>query len=140
MRRVLVAGGGTLLLLGLAAWAALAPLPEGPREVTYAIPRGTAARQARGATVSVLPDVLRFTVGVRDVLVLRNEDDTAATLGPVRLEPGQTYRLPFRTPVAFQLACSVHREGAVAIVVNAPPARGWDRLRWRAAELLAAVP
>lgn len=142
-RRAALAGGAAALaaLLACGAWAALAPLPDGPREVTYVIPRGTAARQARGAEVRVLPDVLRFTVGVRDMLVLRNEDEVAATLGPVRLEPGQTYRLPFRAPVTFQLACSVHREGAVAIVVSPPPPRGWERLRWRATELLArAVP
>lgn len=139
MRRAVLAGSGAALavLLGFAAWAALAPLPAGPREVTYAIPRGTAARQARGADVRVLPDVLRFTVGVRDVLVLRNDDEAAATLGPVRLEPGQTYRLPFRAPVTFQLACSVHREGSVSIVVSAAPPRGWARLSWRATELLA---
>jgi hypothetical protein len=79
---------------------------------------------------------MRFTLGIRDVLVLRNEDDAAATFGPIRLEPGQTYRVPFRTPMTIQFACSVHREGEVAIVVSAPPPPGWDRLRWRVVNLL----
>ena len=126
---------GTLLLGGLLAvatgWAALAPLPAGPREAVYVIPRGTAARQAAGATVAVFPSHLRFTIGVHDVLVIRNEDEVAATFGPVRLDPGQTYRVPFRTPASFQLACSVHEAGAVGITVVPAPPRGWERLRWR---------
>ncbi len=44
--------------------------------------------------------------------------------GPVRLEPGQTYRVPFRTATTFQLACSVHEGGQVGIVVTAAPRRG----------------
>ena len=81
---------------------------------------------------------MRFTIGVRDVLVLRNEDDVAATFGPVRLEPGQTYRVPFRAPTSFQLACSVHRESEVGITVRAPPSRGWERLHWRARHLMGS--
>ncbi len=91
-----------------------------------------------GAKPTVLPAVMRFTIGVRDVLVLRNEDDVAATFGPVRLEPGQTYRVPFRAPTSFQLACSVHREGEVGIIVSAPPSRGWERLHWRARHLMGS--
>jgi hypothetical protein len=135
--RILAAGGaGAAALLGaIAAWAALAPLPAGPREVVYAIPRGTAVQQSLGASPSVLPAVMRFTLGVRDVLVLRNEDDVPATFGPVRLEPGQTYRVPFHTATAFRLACSVHRDGAVEIVVSAPPRPGWERITWRVRNL-----
>jgi hypothetical protein len=140
MKRVVAVSGGVLvvLLLSLAAWASFAPLPHGPREVTYVIPKGTAVRQSLGVNPSVLPDVMRFTLGVRDVLVLRNEDDAAATFGPVRLEPGQTYRVPFRTPTTIQLACSVHREGEIAIIVSAPPRPGWDRLWWRARRLVGS--
>ncbi len=138
--RVLIAGGVAVagLLAVAAAWAAFAPLPAGPREVVYVIPKGTAVQQSLGANPSVLPAVMRFTIGIRDVLVLRNEDDAAATFGPVRLEPGQTYRVPFRTPTSFQFACSVHREGAVGIVVSAPPRPGWERLQWRTLNLISS--
>ena len=138
MARVAIAGGlaAALLLTAIVAWAALAPLPGGAREVVYVIPKGTASRQALGMTPAVLPDVMRFTVGVRDVLVLRNEDDVAATFGPVRLEAGQTYRVPFRTPTRFQLACSVHEGGQVGIVVTAAPRRGWERVQWRVLNLI----
>lgn len=140
MRRVAIAGGLaiTFVAVALAAWAAFAPLPQGSREAVYVIPKGTAVQQSLGANPSVLPTVMRFTIGVRDVLVLRNEDDVAATFGPVRLEPGQTYRVPFRAPTSFQLACSVHREGEVGIIVSAPPPRGWERLQWRARHLMGS--
>lgn len=140
MRGVLIAGGVSItgLLVIASAWAAFAPLPAGPREVVYVIPKGTAVRQSLGANPSVLPAVMRFTIGVRDVLVLRNEDDVAATFGPVRLEPGQTYRVPFRAPTSFQLACSVHREGQVEIIVSAPPRQGWERLQWRTWNLIGS--
>lgn len=128
--------GAVLLLAALAAWAAFAPLPGGPREAVYVIPNGTASRRALGVKPSVLPDVMRFTLGVRDVLVLRNEDDAAATFGPVRLAPGQTYRVPFRTAATFQLACSVHEGGQVGIVVTAAPREGWERLQWHVMNLI----
>lgn len=130
-----IAGVGAGLLV-LASWAAFAALPAGPREALYVIPKGTASRQALGMKPSILPDTMRFTLGVQDVLVLRNEDDAAATFGPVRLEPGQTYRVPFRTATTFQLACSVHEGGQVGIVVTAAPQPGWPRLKWRVLNLI----
>jgi hypothetical protein len=131
-RRLVQAAGVVLVAaLGAALWAALAPLPAGPREVVYVIPKGAAARQAAGATAPTLPSSMRFTLGVRDVLVLRNEDDAPATFGPVVLAPGQTYRVPFREPARFQLACSLHPDGQIAIVVEPAPAPGWRRLLWR---------
>jgi hypothetical protein len=79
---------------------------------------------------------MRFTIGVRDVLVLRNEDDQPQSFGPVRLAPGQTYRVPFSAPATFDFACSAHDEGQITIQVEREPARGWRRLRWRVAGLL----
>jgi hypothetical protein len=101
----------------------------------YTVPRGGAAQASAGGG-SIFPSRLRFTVGVRDVLVLRNEDDVPASFGPVRLEPGQTYRVPFHAPAEFQLACSLHPAGQVSIVVVPMPAPGLARLRWRLAEVM----
>jgi hypothetical protein len=112
--------------------AAFAPLPSGPREAVYVIPRGFAA----GAAPAPLPARLRFTLGVRDVLVLRNEDDRPQRIGPVLLEPGQTYRVPFRSPAEFQLACSAHTSGQLTIVVEAAPRAGLARLAWRIRTML----
>lgn len=133
-----------LLLLGAGAgaalvWAALAPLPAGPREAVYVIPAGTAARQAAGQPVSAIPSRIDLALGVRDTLVIRNEDAAPQTFGPVQLAPGQTYRIPFRAPATFDFACSAHDEGQLTIVVAPWPAAGWPRLRWRLLRLASHV-
>jgi hypothetical protein len=127
---------GLAALLGLAAvvGAAVAPLPPGPREIVYVVPRGTATRQAAGQRLDLLPSRLRFTVG--DVLVLRNEDDTPHFMGFVAVPPGKTYRLPLGTPFEIESVCSLHSTGQVWIEVAPLPRPGWDRLAWRVRQLL----
>jgi hypothetical protein len=122
--------------LAASGWAALAPLPPAPRERVYVIPRGTAAAQAAGKDPRVLPANIRLTLGRQDVLVLENEDDAPQTIGVVRLEPGQTFRLPFHTPMEMALACSAHGSGRLVISAEPTPAPGWARLRWRVRGLL----
>lgn len=129
---LIAAAGG----VAAAGWAAFAPIPAGPREAVYVIPRGTAARIAAGEAVAAFPRRMRFTIGVRDVLVLRNEDDQPQSFGPVLLAPGQTYRVPFSAPATFDFACSAHEEGQLTIVVEHEPVPGWRRLRWRVVSLL----
>lgn len=126
--------------LGLAAgWAAVAPLPQGPRELLYVIPKGTAARQAAGDARTVLPSRIHLTIGVQDVLIIRNEDDAEQKIGPALLAPGQTYRLPFRSPAEIPLVCSAHPDGQLTIAVQAAPATGGSRLRWRLSRLAEAA-
>lgn len=127
-RWVLAATVSTLVAIG---WAALAPLPGGPRELVYVIPNGTEAATAAGRDPGVLPGRIRLTLGVQDVLVLRNEDVVEQRFGPARLAAGQSYRLPFSAPVEIPLSCSVHRDGQITIVVEEAPAPGPARLRWR---------
>lgn len=128
--RIVVAGLG-LVALAAAGSAAFAPLSSMPRERVYVIPKGTAARLARGEPVTTLPSRIRLLLGVQDVLVLRNEDDAPQSFGPIELRPGQTYRVPFQVPATFDFACSAHEDGQVAIVVRRPPRAGWERLWWR---------
>jgi hypothetical protein len=125
---------GGVLLLELLNWAALAPLaprPAAARELLYVIPKGAAALGARGEGPFGLPAQLHLQLGIRDILVLRNEDDRPQQLGPVVLAPGQTYRLPFHQPGALQLTCSFHQRIGVIIFVAPPPSPGWERLRAR---------
>jgi hypothetical protein len=136
-RRAMMLGGVAVVLAGVAGWGAFAPLPAGEREVLYVIPRGTAARITAGQNVQALPSRIRLTLGVRDLLILRNEDDQPQSLGPVLLAAGQTYRLPFSAPATFDLACSAHSQGQITIAVAPEPVRGWPRLRWRIDELVA---
>lgn len=124
---VLVVVGAPLVTL---AWMALAPLPADSRELLYVIPKGMGSGES-GAAAAGLPPFVRLTLGLRDVLVLRNEDTVEQTIGPVRLAPGQTYRLPFHQPGAVQLSCSFHGGTNFLIFVDPAPAAGWERLRWR---------
>ena len=137
-RRVALAAAGLALTLAtIAAWAALAPLPAGSRALTFVIPPGTAARLKAGEAASVLPSPIHLTVGVRDVLVLTNDDDVIHQVGPIILGSRQTYRIPFRRPGRFQYACSLHAGGTLALVIDPPPAAGFERLWWRLGQLTA---
>ena len=133
MHRLVAFGVTAVVVLTLAAgaWAAFAPLSTTSREVTYVIPPGTAARVKAGTPITVLPSPVYLTVGVRDTLVLTNDDEVIHQLGPVILGPRQTYRIPFRKPGRFQYACSLHAAGTLTVFIEPAPAAGLERLRWR---------
>jgi hypothetical protein len=134
---VLAAIAGLVAATGVASWAALAPFPAESRAVTFVIPPGTAARLKSGELAGVLPPSIHLTVGVRDLLVLTNDDAVVHQLGPVILGPRQTYRIPFRRPGRFQYACSLHAAGTLTLLIDPEPAAGLDRLRWRLDRLVA---
>jgi plastocyanin len=133
IRRVAALGAAVVVTLALAAaaWAAFAPLPAGPRELTYVIPPGTAVRLKAGTPFTVLPSSVHLTLGIRDTLVLTNDDEVSHQLGPLILGPRQTYRIPFRRPGRFQYACSLHGAGTLTVLIESAPAAGLARLRWR---------
>lgn len=122
--------------LAAAAWAALAPIRSASREEIFEIPKGTWARRMAGDGVEILPDEIRLTLGVRDVLVLRNLDDVPQIFGPTLMMPGQSFRLPFALASSYQFACTAHASGQMTIIVEPFPETPWARLRWRARELL----
>ena len=122
---------------GGAAWAAFAPLPATGAALTFVIPPGTAARLKAGEPFTVLPSPIYLTVGVRDVLVITNDDEVIHQVGPIILGSRQTYRIPFRKPGHFQYACSLHADGHAHLVIAPPPAAGLERLRWRLDQLIA---
>jgi len=123
--------GGALVALGWAALAPMAPLAPSAREAVYVIPKGTAARSAAGEISSGLPSWIHLRLGVRDILVLRNDDERAQQFGPVQLAPGQTYRFTFDQPEVLQLTCSFHQGIGFVIFVDPPLSPGWERLLWR---------
>jgi hypothetical protein len=118
------------------AWAALAPIESQSRDQLFQIPKGTWARRMSGDKVEILPDHIRLTVGLRDVLVLRNQDDVPQIFGPTLMMPGQSFRLPFDRPSEYSFACTAHASGQMTVVVDPYPSNPWARLRWRARELL----
>jgi hypothetical protein len=136
-RESVVGGIGLVIALGALAWAAFAPLPETGAAVTFVIPPGTAARLKVGEPITVLPSPIHLIVGVRDVLVITNDDEVIHQVGPIILGYRQTYRIPFRKPGRFQYACSLHATGTLSLVIAPPPAAGVERLRWRLDQLTA---
>ena len=124
---------------GLAAWAALAPIPSGSRDEIFEIPKGTWARRMAGDKIDILPGEVHLTLGVRDVLVLKNQDDVPQIFGPALMMPGQSFRLPFALASSYQFACSAHASGQMTVNVDPMPESPWDRLRWRASALLRSL-
>lgn len=119
------------IALGVAAWAPLRTIDPEMREQAFVIPKGTWARRSAGEKLEVLPSEIRLTIGVRDILVLRNQDDVPQMFGPVLIMPGQSFKLPFREASSYQFACTAHVSGQLAVVVDPVPEAGWARLRWR---------
>jgi hypothetical protein len=140
MKRRLLAGGSLIAAIGVAAviaWAAFAPMPISvTREQPFTIPEGTWARRMSGDLVDILPQRIRLTLGIDDVLLLKNQDTVPQTFGPALLMPGQSFRLPFEVASEYQFACSAHASGQMTVVVDPFPASPWARLRWRTLRLI----
>jgi len=122
------------ILLVLLSWAALAPLRYPTRELGVDFARGA---DGRGAVQ--VPAELRLTLGVRDVLLLRNRDLAPHVFGQVKVLPGRELRLPFEQAGEFPFACDLAPGARVLVRVLAQPDPGWRRLRWRLATLFDAV-
>lgn len=120
-----------VMLLAPLAWAAFAPLSLPTRDELFEIPNGTYARRMAGDKVEILPDRIDLTLGLNDVLLLRNHDDVPQQFGPVLIMPGQSFRLPFEVASTYSFDCSAHASGQMAVVVAPHPAPGWPRLQWR---------
>lgn len=127
-------------VVGLLAWAGFAPVASTSKEELFEIPQGTYARRMAGDKVSILPDRLRLTLGLRDVLLLRNLDDVPQIFGPTLMMPGQSFRLPFAVASEYNFECTAHPSGQMTILVDPFPSTPWARIAWRARELLRNDP
>jgi len=116
------------LALAVLAWAALAPLRYPTRELGLDF--------ARAAEV---PATVRLTLGVRDVLLLRNRDRAPHVFGQVLVLPGREIRLPFEQAGDYPFACDAAPAARVLVRVLAQPDPGWARLRWRLTALFDAL-
>lgn len=124
----------TVIVLGSLLWAAVAPIASAAsasRDYLFEIPKGTWARRMAGEKIDILPARIVLTLGVRDVLLLRNSDTVPQVFGPVLIMPGQDFRLPFAQVSENQFDCTAHASGQMTVVVEAAPGPGWPRLRYR---------
>ncbi len=120
--------------LAALAWSALAPVESASRDQIFEIPNGTWARRMSGDKVEILPDHIRLTLGVRDILVLRNHDAVPQIFGPTLMMPGQSFSLPFEQAADYTFTCSAHASGQMIISVRPYPGTPWARIAWRAYE------
>ena len=123
--------GITACAVGLAAWASLAPVRASSRDEIFEIPKGTWARRMSGEKLEILPDEIRLTLGLNDVLVLVNQDDVPQIFGPTLMMPGQSFRLPFERASSYQFECTAHASGKMTILVEPFPSTPWARLHFR---------
>src|SRR5690349_4960374 len=134
----------TVSILAATSVVALAALGFTPirsvsRDRVFAIPKGTWARRMAGDKVEILPSHIRLTLGIRDILVLRNQDEVPQTFGPTLMMPGQSFRLPFERAAEYTFACTAHASGQMTIVVEPNPTTPWARIRWRLVEFLSTL-
>ena len=113
------------------AWAGFTPIKVPSREHAFDIPKGTWARRRAGDLVEILPDRIRLTLGLDDVLVIRNHDDVPQTFGPTIMMPGQSFSLPFERAASYQFVCTAHASGSLTIDVEPEPVTPWARIHWR---------
>ncbi|HEX5056693.1 MAG TPA: hypothetical protein VFX02_09365 [Gammaproteobacteria bacterium] len=116
-------------------WTALAPVKIDSREALFEIPKGTWARRMAGNKVEILPHTIYLTLGLQNVLLLKNQDEVPQIFGPTLIMPGQSFRLPFEVASEYLFVCSAHASGQMTIIVDPEPVRGLERLRWRMRKL-----
>ena len=121
-------------VLAALGWAGFAPLDVPSHDELFEIPKGTYARRMAGDKVEILPSRIRLTLGLNDVLLLRNLDDVPQVFGPTIMMPGQSFRLPFEKAAEYQFACTAHASGQMTIVVEEEPVMPWSRIHWRIRE------
>lgn len=89
----------------------------GARTIVVDVPRGAAARIARGEDVNVVPDRIDARVG--DTLRLVNRDVRAHVVGPFLVGPGQRVESRLARAGTYAGACTLHADRRkVAIVVQ----------------------
>jgi hypothetical protein len=106
-------------LLLVLSWGMLAPLRGDSHELLLEV-RGPES-----------PAALRLTLGVQDVLLLRNATRKPLVFGPVQLAPGGEFRLPVEEAGERDIPCPILRGGALRLTIVPMPDPGWERLRWR---------
>ena len=122
-------------IAGVLGWAMFAPLHLDSRDKLFEIPAGTWERRMAGDKRDILPSTIRLTLGVQDVLLLRNKDKVPQMFGPVLIMPGQDFRMPFETVSENEFNCTAHASGSMKVIVDPAPEAGLARLRWRLAHL-----
>ncbi|MCB0165699.1 MAG: hypothetical protein KDI79_15820 [Anaerolineae bacterium] len=120
--KALSIAGGAILLVVILSWLALGQF-QTVRTVTYIIPPGTKQDIETGRPGAKFPDEIVLTVGLKDTIVIENQDDVIHSFGPFVVAPHSKLRKRFDTSVVYEGACTFHQDKHMRIVVNPAP---WD--------------
>ena len=116
--------------LACLGWAGFAPIEVASHEELFEIPKGTYARRRAGDLVEILPATIRLTLGLNDVLLMRNLDDVPQIFGPTIMMPGQSFRLPFERAAELSVRRAPRTPaGRLTIDVEPEPVTPWARIR-----------
>lgn len=107
-----------ILFLGITYWF-LNQQYDQFRTVTYVIPAGTSANPEQ----LTLPSVIELQVGVKDILVIDNQDEVVHNFGPFAVPPQAQTRQRFDRPMEFTGECSFHPDQGMTLIVRPAP---WD--------------
>lgn len=105
-----------LVVAGVLVVRLLSPEEAAGRTATYVVPAGTADRVAQGEKIEIMPREVRLDVG--DSLVIRNDDDQTALVGPYTVKAGSTLTQKFRRPQYLVGECSISGSGEIKIIVT----------------------
>lgn len=109
-----------LLLAGILGWFGLRQWEKG-RTVTYVIPAGTNQQLATGEDTIDFPIELIFTIGIRDTIIIDNQDNVVHTFGPFTILPNTTLTKRFKTARVYENTCTIHKDRQMKLIVNPAP-------------------
>ena len=115
LRSVLLACGA--VGVAVLTWAGLAPIETrtgADREELFEIPRGTWARRMSGEDLGILPDEIRLTLGIRDILRTAEPGRGAPDLRPDAHDAGPELPAPVRAGSGIPVHLHRARERADA--------------------------
>lgn len=93
-------------------------LHEDLRQMEITIPLGTYEAIKNGLPAADLPHEIELVLGVRDVLVIHNNDTSWHQVGPYQVAPGRTLIQRFYRPVTIEEYCTMVPEQEVKIIVR----------------------
>ncbi len=113
-----------ILVVGIVGWMGLS-YREKNRTVIYVIPPGTSQQLAAGGQAINIPSEIILTVGIRDTLIIENQDDVVHAFGPFTILPHTTLTKRFTTPRTYVNVCTLHPNQEMVVIINPAP---WDIL------------
>lgn len=90
---------------------------EAYRTITYVIPAGTYANP----DALELPNRIDLTVGLKDILIIDNQDEVMHSFGPFVVAPHSKLTQRFNSPLEFEGVCTFHAEQTMILSVKPAP-------------------